>query len=480
MLELPDFIKDRAFAESPLFTADEVAGWPAGLLDDLLGQRILVVADNAQSITCDSCADDHIERVEYLPPGSGDAIRTYINCPSSGRVEVQLSRLRQWRLTDAFIKATRDVRRKQSPRWREDLEFGEELNRRLYSSIAAQDLAGVLGILATDIERWSRRVKVDLFDYIHDDKDAADRQMCNPLDGSPFRPFVFVRPLIGQSESIDMLEIHFDVQFAERFGSRLNAFNNGRCNFADLVCEYDARFGSAMELEDFLVLDGQRKALKQIGFTLVEHIALVKSQVSDQTSQPIKQRSQSAKGQKSGVSNKGSVPKQSWTQADLDQAIREYKAKRASTYNDLVVGAKWGKAGAKKSARDLFGRNAIVRALGVKSAAMVSGSSVWQSIADELRLRGRSRSTSTQKSQRIGLDISLEDQAVASSAPILDHAIQLETTRLIEKSMPANEAEATIEKLRRGEITDDKARELVEVFAQQQRDQRTRKVRQMP
>jgi hypothetical protein len=175
-----------------------------------------------------------------------------------------------------------------------------------------------------------------------------------------------------------------------------------------------------------------------------------------------------------------SPPKQSWTQPDLDDAIREYKAQRASTYNDLVDGVKRGRAGAKKNARVLFGRNAVVRALGVKSAAMVSNSPVWQAIADELKLRGPSRSTPRRHSQRIGLDIAMEDQAQATSAPILDQAVQQETIRLIEKSMPATEAKAIIEKLGRGDITDDAARELVDVVAQQQHDKRTHKVRQTP
>jgi len=170
--------------------------------------------------------------------------------------------------------------------------------------------------------------------------------------------------------------------------------------------------------------------------------------------------------------------KRSWTKADLDEAIREYKAKRASTYNDLVSALKQGKAGAKKSARELFGRNAIVRALGVRSAAMVSGSPVWQAIADELGLRGRS--TAHRHPQRIGFDIALEDQAEATSEPVLDQTIQRETIRLIEKSMPAKEAEATIEKLQRGDLTDDAARELVEVLVQQQQDDRNCKVRQAP
>jgi hypothetical protein len=78
------------------------------------------------------------------------------------------------------------------------------------------------------------------------------------------------------------------------------------------------------------------------------------------------------------------------------------------------------------------------------------------------------------------LDIAIEEHAEASSAPILDQAVQQETIRMIEMAMPQLEAEATIEKLRRGEISDEKARELVGAYAEQQQDDRTRKVRQAP
>lgn len=170
--------------------------------------------------------------------------------------------------------------------------------------------------------------------------------------------------------------------------------------------------------------------------------------------------------------------KRSWTQNDLDEAIREYKAKRASTYNDLVDGVKRGSPGATKSARELFGRNAIVRALGVKSRAMVSNSAVWQELADKLGLRGRTKKSRHARGHRIGMGIALDKQAVAAGGTAVDQAIRRETIDLVTKAMPEAEAEATIEKLQRGDITDDQARELVEEFAEQQQDDRTRKIRQ--
>jgi hypothetical protein len=301
-------VLDRAVAKEPIFTADEVAMWPTGTLDELVSDGVLIATENATSVVCDACGHDHIEKVEYIESPAGTGLRAYIFCDENGRVRVPLDRLRCW-----------------------------SVNRSKLTE------AGLIAPLLD--EARSRRS--------------------------------------GRAES------------------------------------------------------PKRLSSKQ-------------------------------------------TQKRSWTQVDLDEAIRKYKSERASTYNDLVDAVKRGRKGAKKSARDLFGRNAVVRALGVKSAAMVSNSPVWQAIADELKLRGPSRSTSHPHSQRIGLEIAMEDQAQATSAPILDQAVQQETIRLIGKSMPATEAEATIEKLQRGEISDDAARELVDVFAQQQHDKRTHKVRQAP
>lgn len=193
--------------------------------------------------------------------------------------------------------------------------------------------------------------------------------------------------------------------------------------------------------------------------------------IFSQPAEPVKPESQpgvSATGAKNrvpGGKKKDEVAKKPWTQPDLDEAILEYKAKRASTFKDLVEGAKRAKPGAKKSAQALFGRNAIWRALGVKSKAMVSSSTVWQDIADELGIPRGPRKSGHPRKQWIGMDPALEEQAVASGESAFDEVVRRETIALVEKSMPAAEAEATIEKLQRGEITDDQAHEISEALA---------------
>jgi len=170
----------------------------------------------------------------------------------------------------------------------------------------------------------------------------------------------------------------------------------------------------------------------------------------------------------SGRRSRELTPKRSWTQRDLDNAIWEYKAARASTYGDLVHAVKHRKRGAMKDARRIFGQRAIATALGVKARSMVGKSPVWQAIADELRLRGRTKGAV--RRQRIGMAMALEEQAVSSGDSAVDELVRGETIRLIELELPPTEAEATIEKLQRGDITDDEARRLVDLVQEQRRD----------
>jgi hypothetical protein len=171
-------------------------------------------------------------------------------------------------------------------------------------------------------------------------------------------------------------------------------------------------------------------------------------------------------------------PKRSWIQKDLDSAIREYKARRADVYNDLCHAVAKGASGATKSARRLFGRNVIVRALGVKSAAMVTKSVAWQEIADDLKLRQRHIRRLPAATRRIGLEIALEQQTDIAPKPVLDQVVRRETIAMLEQALPAKEAQETADKLRMGAITDDEARELVAVVADQKADDQSRRLRQ--
>ena len=180
---------------------------------------------------------------------------------------------------------------------------------------------------------------------------------------------------------------------------------------------------------------------------------------------------------KKSRSKKSPKDLKSWTQSDLDQAIRKYKADRSSTFYDLVEGVNKGLSGAKKSARKMFGRNAVARELKVRSPAMVTNSPEWQAIADTLDLRKGKSSKAGSNRKKIGLEIALEEQAQACVLTGADSAVRSETISLINEKMPNVEAKATIEQLQSGKITDDQARELLAELSAQLRDSRSRQVR---
>jgi hypothetical protein len=89
-------LRDRADAREPVYTADDVAVWPKGVVEQLVSAGLLTAAPNATAVVCDACAGDHVEEVVYVesPPGTG--LRAYIRCPVEGRVAVPLERLRRW------------------------------------------------------------------------------------------------------------------------------------------------------------------------------------------------------------------------------------------------------------------------------------------------------------------------------------------------------------------------------------------------
>ncbi len=96
MLEVPQFIFDRAVAKTPVFTEDEVRTWPDELFKTLAHYDLIRQTDNASSVACDACGIDHVESVTKLPIPSAEGFRAYIICPQEGRIWISLDRLRQW------------------------------------------------------------------------------------------------------------------------------------------------------------------------------------------------------------------------------------------------------------------------------------------------------------------------------------------------------------------------------------------------
>lgn len=165
----------------------------------------------------------------------------------------------------------------------------------------------------------------------------------------------------------------------------------------------------------------------------------------------------------------------SWTQGDLDKAIREYKAHRASNYKDLVDGVKYRRSGAESAARKLFGRNVIARELGVKSKAMVSKSEAWQEVAQELELSPKFKPKRLSRKNRIGSGPAEEAKGEEDCDITVRNAIANELESTIRGSLGKREADALIARVFSNEITVDQAYEILELSMLQEEDDRRRR-----
>ena len=169
--------------------------------------------------------------------------------------------------------------------------------------------------------------------------------------------------------------------------------------------------------------------------------------------------------------------KRSWTQPELDEAIEKYKVGRSANFSELVERVAKGSRGAKKAAQEMFGRNAVARALGARSPTMVGKSPVWREIRDALGL-GR-----TSRGAKIGHDVAVESQSVARGDVTVEEASRRETLSRIETELSAattpgekDSLSAIRDRLESGTMSDDEARKTLELFGDQTEDSRSRKV----
>lgn len=179
-------------------------------------------------------------------------------------------------------------------------------------------------------------------------------------------------------------------------------------------------------------------------------------------------------------------PKRSWTQPDLDEAIREYKANRSTSFQQFIslLDDPQTPASRKRNIRKaaaMFGRNVIAKALGVKSARMVSQSAPWVSIAETLGLPRRTgKIAAARKPTRIGEEIAIQqasmaandtDEYAAADAAIL-RAEREETLRqirmLAESELPGakSNAKAIFDDYQAGEMTDDQVRQTIRMVTE--------------
>ncbi len=89
-----------------LIGADEVADWPEGAFAAFENDRLLAPATPADTLVCLGCEEACFMPVNILPAEAGRPTRAFIACDQRddmGRVRVEFSRLRQWRLSRAAL-----------------------------------------------------------------------------------------------------------------------------------------------------------------------------------------------------------------------------------------------------------------------------------------------------------------------------------------------------------------------------------------
>ena len=189
-------------------------------------------------------------------------------------------------------------------------------------------------------------------------------------------------------------------------------------------------------------------------------------------------------------SKSGGAPKRSWTSEELNEAIRDYRAKRASTIQQFTSVLENPNASTsqknriRQNARKLFGRNAIARALGVKSPRMVGESSAWKALAGMLQLPRKKDDPTRQSNQQTGHtntpDIpatprSAQKPYEADDASVCAEAIEMQQERkqthksirkLATSGGRANrdQAESLLDAYDRGEMTDEQVRQTVDML----------------
>jgi len=118
--------------DGEIITADEVRDWPDGKLEELLDKGILEETELGTTVICDQC-DEHcsIEPERRTNPRTGKTVGVHICLreEAGGRIEINLDRLRRWRISESKLrelgllrKKVKRVRRKSSVLTRREQE----------------------------------------------------------------------------------------------------------------------------------------------------------------------------------------------------------------------------------------------------------------------------------------------------------------------------------------------------------------------
>jgi hypothetical protein len=92
--------------DADVVTGDEIRDWPDGKLEELLAQGVLQEIEPGTTVICDQC-NEHcsIEPQRRTDPQSGKTIGFHICMreETGGRIEIDLDRLRQWRINRRML-----------------------------------------------------------------------------------------------------------------------------------------------------------------------------------------------------------------------------------------------------------------------------------------------------------------------------------------------------------------------------------------
>jgi len=86
-------------SDADVITADEIKDWPGDKFDELVAAGVLTEIEHAKGVICSESEENcYVEPAVRTYP-DGKMVGVYVCCdPDIGRIEVDLDRLRQWRI----------------------------------------------------------------------------------------------------------------------------------------------------------------------------------------------------------------------------------------------------------------------------------------------------------------------------------------------------------------------------------------------
>jgi len=104
---LAQLAKRLRIPDGEIVTGDEIRDWPDGKVQELVNEGILEQIEPGTTVVCDQC-DEHcpIEPPRRTDPRTGKVVSVH-NCmheTAGGRIEIDLDRLRRWRISESKLR----------------------------------------------------------------------------------------------------------------------------------------------------------------------------------------------------------------------------------------------------------------------------------------------------------------------------------------------------------------------------------------